>query len=160
MVLPTPSEITTLPSASGATPVTPRKLASSAGPSTVAAAPLPASVEAFQKQAGCALRPGMGHAVGGEHGTQAPGGDANVPEGQVDAVKAQVVAPRGLYEPAAHCTQTEAPAAAANQPASQGRGYTDAAGQEAPAGQGAGVLRAPAAQKEPAGQAVRREDAQ
>ena len=102
----------------------------------------------------------MGHAVGGEQGAQAPGGDANVPAGQVDAVKAQEAAPAGLYEPAAHCTQTEAPAAAAYQPASQGRGYTDAGGQEAPAGQGAGVLRAPAAQKEPVGQAARREDAQ
>ena len=71
-------------------------------PSSHPAVELPASVVTFQMHDGCAVSPLTVHAVAGEHGAHADVPFANVPIGQVDAVKAHDVAPSALNDPAKH----------------------------------------------------------
>ena len=65
----------------------------------------PASVAAFQWQGGCALKPGTVQAAAGWHATHAAVPFAYVPTGQVEAEKAQEVAPAVLNAPAAQGRQ-------------------------------------------------------
>jgi hypothetical protein len=76
----------------------------------------------FQKHGGCADSPGTVHAVAGEHAAQAAGAFAYVPTGQLVELKAQVVAPAGLYAPAG-----------------QGMALIEDSGQYEPAGQRTGA---------------------
>ena len=81
-------------------------------------------MDTFQKQGGCAARPGTVQAVAGEQSTHAPAlAFAKVPTGQVVALKAQAVARWGLRAPAVQGRQAEeelAPRVTEKVPAAQG----------------------------------------